>query len=201
MLKIALTGGIGSGKSIVAKYFAALGVPIIDADILARELTKKGSSALKKIAQHFGKELIDANGELKRRELGKIVFQNPAARRWLEKLLHPLIYKKTCAELKKTKAPYCLLVVPLLLETKVAGFRKILDRVLVVTAPQKDIIKRLQKRDGKTVLELKKIFVSQVDSKQRLKLADDVIYNNKSTIELRRSVKAMHQVYLWLALQ
>lgn len=199
MLLIGLTGGIGSGKSTVAKCFAALGVDIIDTDVIAREITKSRSAVLKKIRTHFGQSLIKKNGELNRKKLGEIIFTNPGERIWLEKLLHPLIYKQVRAKLKKTNSPYVILVVPLLFETKTKEFREIVDRILVVDALLKYRLARLVKREHISRNAAQARIRSQITQSQRLKRADDTLINNNSLVALQKKVKKIHLIYTKIA--
>jgi dephospho-CoA kinase len=196
MLVIGLTGGIGSGKSTVAKAFAKQGITIIDTDEIAREVVAPKTPGLKKIAAHFGRDILDKNGELQRKKLAAIVFAKPAERRWLENLLHPLIRKKTKALLKKVTSAYCIVIIPLLAETKPNPF---IQRALVVDAPTAQRSKRTQQRDKLSVQQVKKIIGSQVTRKQRLALADDVIKNNRDLHYLKTQVLSLHKKYLSLA--
>lgn len=199
MLNIALTGGVASGKSTVAKYFAALGVPIIDTDVIAKELTAQNSPIYKKIVAQFGNEICLSNGELNRCKLRSIIFKDSAKRLWLEKLLHPCIYKSICERIKNLTSPYCILVVPLLLETKTARFRKIPDRILVVTSPTYKQLARLQKRDNANSAAAKAMLCAQTSDNKRLALADDIIYNDDSLSSLKKQVNALHKKYLALS--
>jgi dephospho-CoA kinase len=196
MLKIGLTGGIGSGKSSVAKYFAELGITIIDADKIARELVATGTSTLTKIVKHFGNKVLTNRGTLDRKYLRKLIFSNPKQKQWLEKLLHPLIYQEMEKRVQQVNSPYCVLVIPLLLETRQ---EKLVDRILVVDAPQQLQINRTMKKNKISETEVKAIIVTQANREQRLTSADDIIYNDNSLTELKQQVQQLHQRYLILS--
>ena len=145
MLVIGLTGGIGSGKSTVADMFASLGVPIIDMDRIARHIVESGQTALEQITHIFGKDLIEADGQLNRQRLSAIIFDSAEKRHQLEAILHPIIRLETEHQLAKLKAPYCIVVIPLLLESEL---HSLIDRILVVDAPENVQISRTMQRDG-----------------------------------------------------
>lgn len=192
MLKIGLTGGIGSGKSIAAKYFKQLGIAVIDADEIVHDLLRD-QKLVKKIATYFGDAILTSQ-QLDRKKMRALIFTNPKKRRWLEKLLHPLAYKKLLAPVK-TKYPYCILVIPLLLETKKTN---LVDRVLVIDSTQKNQIKRTKTRDHTSTAAIKKIINAQVTCQQRLQQADDIIVNNGTKSALKQQIKKMHRYYLSL---
>jgi dephospho-CoA kinase len=195
MLVIGLTGGIGSGKSTVAKFFAELGVEIIDTDQIAREVVAPDTKALAKIVEHFGKEILD-NKQLNRKKLKDIVFQNSTEREWLEQLLHPLIRQAMGQYILKVKSAYCIVVIPLLVEKKANG---IIDRILVVDLPEEQQITRAQQRDDLSRDQVNAILKAQATKEQRLAAADDVIYNDKDLYHLKQQVVKLHQRYLELA--
>jgi dephospho-CoA kinase len=196
MLKIALTGGIGSGKSTAAGYFSELGVPVIDADQLARELVVPGSAAAEEIAAAFGPGVIGQEGHLDRARLRRIVFADPEQRRRLEAILHPRIYAEMRRRAQALQAPYCILVIPLLLETAETA---IADRVLVVDAPEALQRARARARDGLSETDLDAVLQAQVSRAERLRAADDVLVNDGDAAQLRAAVAALHQRYLRLA--
>lgn len=193
MLKIGLTGGIGSGKSTVATLFSALGAPIIDADDLARQVTAPGTTPLQTIANHFGPSILKTDGSLDRPQLADIVFNNASERRWLEQLLHPLIQKEILRRIININAPYCIVVIPLLAETKNIHF---LDRVIVVDAPEELQIKRVQARNQLSLPQIKAILQSQTTREERLKIADDILQNETSLEALTNAVRVLHEKYL-----
>jgi dephospho-CoA kinase len=197
MLIIGLTGGIGSGKSTVARLFADKGIPVLDADIIARNLTQPGEPALVAIVEHFGIHVLHKDGNLNRAKLRDFIFQNPAERRWLEQLLHPLIRDKLSQELagisaSGNKAPYCIIVIPLLLETEAYPF---IDRILVVDAPEHLQIERVSIRDSTLAANAKAIVSTQLDRQERLKRADDVIINDSTQAALGPQVDKLHNEY------
>lgn len=198
MLRIGLTGGIGCGKSVVAAHFAALNIPYIDADDIARQLTLPGSAVLDKIEVAFGKEVRLSDGELDRAWLRRRVFSDPGARKSLEAILHPLIYDAFNDRLLTiTDAPYVLLVVPLLLETRL--FKNLVNRVLVVDCTEAQQHERVRQRSKLTHAEIDAIIATQLSRSERLALADDVIINAHDMDTLKAQVEAYHQCYLALA--
>lgn len=195
MLVIGLTGSIGSGKSTVANLFKEHGVPVIDADVLAREVTQPGSPAFKEIIERFGSELVSTDGSLDRGALREIIFSKPDERRWLEALLHPTILQRMEHTIKQLDAPYCLAVIPLLLETEAADF---IQRILVVDLPEETQLQRASLRDKRTQDHIKTIINTQVSRDTRLSRAHDVINNAGDHTELAKQVDKLHQMYLKL---
>ena len=196
MLTVALTGGIGSGKSTVADGFARLGVPILDADVLARELTGPGEPALEEIRAAFGPGVIQPDGRLDRAALRRIVFADQAARRRLEAILHPRIRARMLAWLGEVRAPYAILVIPLLFE---AGQTDLVDRILVVDLPEDEQVRRVQTRSGLVEAEIRRILATQATRAERLAGADDRIDNSAGFAALEAQVERLHRRYLGLA--
>ena len=196
MLVIGLTGGIGSGKTVVSDLFSQLGVPIIDTDLIARELVQPGQPALADITAYFGKEVLKQNGSLNRDKLGSITFNDPEARKQLETMLHPRIRHLVTERLKKLHSPYAIVVIPLLIET---GKNSYIDRILVVDCDQKFQISRVKERDKRSKQQIENILLAQASREQRLKAADDVIENNANQATLLEKVKDLHHKYLALA--
>ncbi|MBK5939565.1 dephospho-CoA kinase [Halochromatium roseum] len=194
--RVALTGGIGSGKSTVAEEFASFGVTVSDADAISHRLTAPGGEALPAIAATFGAEMIDATGALDRARMRQQVFADPAARQRLEGILHPLIRTDMLAETEAISGPYALLVIPLLLET---GQQSLVDRVLVVDLPEAMQIARVQARSGLEPDQIQRIIASQVSRAERLAAADDRIDNGGDPASLWPQVERLHQAYLKLA--
>lgn len=197
MYKVGLTGGIGSGKSTVADLFAVLGVPVIDTDVIARQLTEPRGAALEAIRITFGEAVMQRDGTLDRIELRRRVFANAAARRQLEAILHPLIRQAVDRMLATLIAPYVLIVIPLLVET--GGYRDILNRVLVVDCPEAVQIARVKARSGLTHDETRAILEAQAGRAERLAVADDIILNTATLEALRSEVATLHQCYLAMA--
>lgn len=193
MIKIGLTGGVGSGKSTVAKYFSQLGAPIIDADEISHELTKPGSSLHKKIIKHFGEEILSKNRQIDRKKLGKLVFSDQKQRLWLENLIHPSVRKQINKNIKLLKLPYCIIAIPLLFETK---FPPKIDKILVIDCPKNMQIQRVCKRNQCSINQAKAMVSAQISRKERLLRANNVICNTKSLLELKKMVKRMHDYYL-----
>lgn len=196
MLRIGLTGGIGSGKSTVAALFAAHGVPVIDADVIARELVAPGQAALADIVAAFGADVLDADGRLDRARLRARVFGNAAQRTRLEAILHPRIHAVMAERAAAQTAPYVLLVIPLLFEAKQ---RDLVDRVLVVDVSVEQQRARVGARDHLPPEQLDTILAAQLSRGQRLAGADEVIDNSGDAVALERQVEALHRRYLGLA--
>lgn len=194
MFAVGLTGGIGSGKSTVAECFAALGVPVIDTDVIARQLTEPGSEALIAIRTVFGEAVMQPDGTLDRAALRRLIFADAAARHQLEALLHPRIRQRVEQALSALAAPYALLVIPLLVET--GGYQDVLSRVLVVDCPEDLQIDRVMARSGLAQDEVKAILAAQATRAERLAAADDVIVNTASPEALHSEVATLHRRYL-----
>lgn len=196
MLVVGLTGGIGAGKTTVANLFAQYGIPIIDADVISRELTQPGQAAFAEIVTHFQQSVLLKDKTLDRAKLRQIVFDNLQERRWLENLLHPLIQSEINSRLKKISAPYCILVIPLLLEV---GSYSFVNRILVIDTPEEVQIERIVSRDHISPMQVKTILKTQVSRQFRLDHADDVIVNDGNTIDLESKVEKLHHKFLNIA--
>ena len=195
-LRIGLTGGIASGKSATARFFAELGVPVIDTDALARDVVVPGSEALAEIAAACGPQFIRKDGTLDRGALRAAIFADRNLRQALEGLLHPRIERAALAACEACTAPYLVLMVPLLLES---GFIRFVDRVLVVDCPEDDQRRRLADRDGDDPAAIDRILAAQASRGARLAIADDVLLNTGSLAELQAAVQTLHGKYLGLA--
>jgi dephospho-CoA kinase len=194
---IGLTGGIGSGKTTVANFFADLGIDIIDADIAARKVVEPESNALVQISQHFGLQFIKADGTLNRPLLRSQIFSNDIDKLWLNNLLHPLIRQTMLNEIEQSQSPYCLLVAPLLIEN---NLQSLVERILVIDICEEEQIKRAVLRDPSSKEEIIRIISSQIPRKERLKHADDIIDNTKSDLSIiKESVIKLDQKYQKLA--
>jgi dephospho-CoA kinase len=194
---VGLTGGIGSGKSAVAALFAKLGIAVIDTDEIARELTRAGGAAIEPIRAAFGSGLIGADGALDRTRMRRLVFADPARKRKLESILHPLIRKESARRVESSGGPYAILVVPLLAEGGVDRSRY--QRVLVVDCSEAQQIERVMRRSGLPENEVRDILASQATREQRLAMADDVIDNRGDPEALERQVSALNEKYITLA--
>ena len=192
---LGLTGGIGSGKSAAAQHFIDLGVHLVDADNAARWVVEPGRPALAKIVEHFGAQVLQANGELDRSALRRLIFQDPEQRRWLETLLHPLIGQEIISYLARAESPYAILVSPLLVES---GQYKMTQRVLVIDAPEQLQIQRTMQRDSTSEEQVQAILKAQASREQRLSHADDVLINDRDPAWLKREVERLHHFYLTL---
>ena len=195
MLVIGLTGGIGSGKTAVCQLFEKLGIPIIDADVIAHELTQADQPAVQKIIDVFGPNLLDNKGALDRTKLRQIVFSDPDKRFELESILHPLVLVEIHTRIQAMDTPYCVICIPLLLETDMT---ENIDRVLVVDAPEELQISRTQERDNLTSDEIHQIMSAQTSRSQRLDAANDVITNDSDMANLEKQVTVLHNRYLEL---
>lgn len=195
---VALTGGIGSGKSTVADEFAHLGVTVIDADIIARQVVEPGTPALLAIAERFGPQMINDDGSLNRRRLRERIFAYSEGKAWLNALLHPLIQQETRRQMQASTSPYLLWVVPLLVENRLTDKA---DRVLVVDVPKETQIERTMRRDGVSREHAEHILAAQATREQRLAAADDVIENMGSADAVASHVARLHEKYLMLASQ
>jgi dephospho-CoA kinase len=196
--RVGLTGGIASGKSTVAKYFGALGVPIIDTDQVARDVVEPGQPPLERLVERFGSSILTPDGHLDRPALRNIVFSDPKARADLEALTHPAIGAAVEARSAIAGGPYQILVIPLLVEKSLGSQ---LDRVLVVDCDEELQTKRLHARDGSTPEQVRAILNAQASRNARLKAAHDVITNEGDMSTLREQVAALHARYLELAQQ
>jgi len=197
MLKIGLTGGIGSGKSQVADTLAALGAAIVDTDVIAHELTGAGGAAMPAIKQAFGAAVVLPDGALNRAAVRERVFADAAARGQLESILHPLIHQQAWAQAAQTQAPYVVFVVPLLVEARERWAHR-LHRICVVDCPPDTQVARVQARSALTGQAIARIMSAQASRDERLALADDVIQNggNVTLDALQAQVAALHQTWL-----
>jgi dephospho-CoA kinase len=195
-LRVGLTGGIASGKSLVANLFVKLGAELVDADQLAREVVAPGEPALSAIRDTFGPQLLTPRGELDRAALRRLVFADAAKRGALDALLHPLIRARLLARLEEVRRPYVIIAVPLLVET---DFATLVDRVAVVDCPEPLQLERLMRRDGIPRPEAVAMIAAQADRATRLRAAHDVIDNSGAVELTRRQVALLHHRYLELA--
>ncbi|WP_429103850.1 dephospho-CoA kinase [Aeromonas hydrophila] len=199
MYVVAITGGIGSGKTTVANQFAKLGIEVVDADVIAREVVEPGTPALAAIAAHFGSAVITPAGQLDRRRLRERVFTDPQAKGWLNALLHPLIRTEMQRQCAAARSPYCLLVVPLLVENRLTALA---NRVLVIDVDEATQIERTCRRDGVSREQAQAILAAQASRAERLAAADDVLDNQNGTPEaIKRRILALHETYLAFASQ
>jgi dephospho-CoA kinase len=194
-LRIGLTGGIASGKTTVANFFADLGVPVIDTDVIAREVVARGAPALAEIRAEFGDEVFD-NDMLDRKALRKLVFSDDSKRRRLESILHPRIREATLIQARTVTAPYMIIVVPLLVESPMKEF---MDRVLVVDCSEEVQLSRLKARDADNDEQARRIIAAQASRDERLAIADDVVLNDADLDQARTRIEALHKEYLELS--
>ena len=197
MLRIGLTGGIASGKSAASDCFASLGVPVIDTDLISRELVQPGTQGLQEVIENFGDGVLDEAGMLERARLRAIVFASDDKRQLLEDILHPAIrdrVEELVAEI--TQAPYVIIVIPLLLETR---YPIPVDRVLVIDTDEDLQLERLIQRDNLNREQARAMLRAQTTRQQRLQNADDIIRNNGSIEELHAQLRTLHHDYLVMA--
>ncbi|MBE8168435.1 MAG: dephospho-CoA kinase [Shewanella sp.] len=193
---VGLTGGIGSGKTTVANLFAAQGIDLIDADIVAREVVEPNSEGLAVIVEHFGQHMLLSNGQLDRSALRECIFSQPKQRLFLNECLHPLIRKRMLELIKYSTSAYAVLVVPLLFEN---GLDSLVDRTLVVDISPELQIERTLRRDNVDAGQIENIIRSQMPRQQRLTRADDIINNQGMIEEVEQAVMVLHKQYLTLS--
>lgn len=193
MLRIGLTGGIGSGKSTVANLFAAHGIPVIDTDVIARELVESGSPILLQLSAMFGANILNPDGTLDRAVLRTMVFSDKKKLDLLEQVMHPAIYATVQQQMASLRDEYCIVVIPLLLEK---GWQSLIDRVLVVDCPVELQLERTLQRDRLSPSEVRAIIDTQISRVSRLQAADDVITNDGDLEQLRKQVEHLHQRYI-----
>lgn len=195
-LAVGLTGGIASGKSAVSQHFAELGVPVIDADLIARQLVLPGTDAHQLLLAHFGHDIQQQDGQLDRVRLRQLLIEQPSHRAYLNSVLHPRIRQQMGAMLAAQQAPYSLLVIPLLVETLP---NPLLNRVLVVDCPEALQLIRLRTRDGHTGVDPEPLIALQAGRRQRLQQATEVILNDREPEALAWQVQQLHRHYLALS--
>jgi dephospho-CoA kinase len=186
--RVGLTGGIGTGKSTVSRMFAELGVPVIDTDVIAREIVEPGQAAHAEIMDAFGRDVVARDGQLRRDVLRTLIFADPQKRRRLESILHPRIATTVSERVAALRTPYCIIVIPLLLERSATR----VDRIVVVDADPAEQVRRVVARDDLTEAEVEAIMRTQAARSERLAAADDVIDNNGDLKHLNRQVAALH---------
>ncbi|CAG0973718.1 dephospho-CoA kinase [Methylophilaceae bacterium] len=195
MFVIGLTGGIGSGKSEAASIFAELGVPVVDVDVIAHQLTAKDQPTLQAIIEAFGHDFLQADSSLNRAALRERVFSDPAARQQLESILHPAIYEQAMRQLHENAgAPYQILAIPLLFESP--RYRNVIQKSLVIDCDESLQISRTMARSGLSKTQVEAIMRAQIPRSKRIQLADIVIENNGSRGDLRRKIEEFHKNYI-----
>ena len=202
MLIIALTGGIGSGKTTVSDVFKSKNIPVIDTDIIARQIVEQGKPAYTEIITLFGKEILDKDGNINREKLRKLIFASEKKRLQLENILHPLIWNEVKVQLEllltsylETPA-YCIIVIPLLVENISQAKPVTFDRILVIDTTEEEQIKRAKNRDNCDETMIKNIINNQVSRQTRINVADDIILNTGNLADLNEKIDNLHQLYL-----
>jgi dephospho-CoA kinase len=196
-LVVGLTGGIGSGKSAAAEEFGRLGATVVDSDAISHRLTQPGGAAIAQLRQLFGADFVDPAGALDRTKMRALVFRDPAAKRKLEELLHPMIRAESERAIAMASGPYVVHVVPLLIESP--GYRQRVTRVLVVDCPESVQADRVRRRSGLSEDEVQRIIGAQIRREDRLAAADDVIDNSGAIDALHKQVRELHARYLSLS--
>jgi len=196
MLIIGLTGGIGSGKSAASEHFERMGITVVDADVVARQVVEPSRPALAQIAAHFGDDILLASGSLDRQKLRQLIFKSAQQKTWLESLLHPIIRDEIIHQLKCSHSPYTLLVSPLLFETKQ---HELVNRTLLIDAPKALQIERASQRDDVTSSQIETIIASQMTRECKIEKADDIILNDSDLGALQQEVERYHTHYLELS--
>ena len=196
VFRVALTGGIASGKSTVADMFGELGAVLIDTDIIAREVVQPGTRGLQDIVDAFGPGLLDTDGMLDRPAMRRLVFADDARRKQLEAILHPIIRQEAQRQMQTRGGPYQIVIVPLLVESPL---KDLVDRIVVVDCSEEIQLERLLARDSGTNDQARRMIAAQAGREERLALADDVIENDADIDDTRGQVAALHARYLTLA--
>jgi len=191
-LKIGLTGGIGSGKSAACDIFSELGVPVIDADNIAHSLVKPGTPAFNEIKKVFGNEIISSDGTLDRKIIRDKIFTNEIDRKKLEHILHPAVYEEIAVQVENIDSRYCIISIPLLLETDASNT---VDRILVIDVPRELQLERALNRDKTNKSDIDAIIDSQISRKDRLSAADDIVDNKGNINDLRKRICELHEFY------
>lgn len=192
MLHIGLTGGIGSGKTTVSDHFSTLGIDIIDADEIVHRISTPGHQAYDAIIRHFGSDVLNTDETINRQKLSQCVFNNAKERQVLEGILHPAVRKAMQQEMNDSNSPYCILVIPLLVET---GYTDLVDRVLVVTADKEKRTAWIKRRNGLSNDQIESIMAAQASDEERNNIADDVIENSGSLDSLFQQVEDLDRLY------
>lgn len=191
-LRVGLTGGIGSGKSTICDLFSQLNVPIIDADLIAKEIVEPGTEGLQKVVSIFGKDILNKQGSLDRKKLREIIFNNDSNLKQLNSILHPLVYQSIELQSQSIVAPYCVIAIPLLFETNGEQF---VDRVLFIDSPIELQIQRTIERDSVPRSQVENIIRSQMSRENKLTLADDIIDNSSSINHIKQEVLRLDRFY------
>jgi dephospho-CoA kinase len=192
MKLIGLTGGVACGKTTVSSQFEALGVPVIDADLLAREVVEPGERGHRQVVEHFGKSILDESGAIDRRQLRQIVFSDQTERKWLESVVHPLVKERIQKRLAGIDAEYAVIVVPLLVESDMLDW---FDRILVIDTEPQTQLNRLTARDAIDSALAERMMAAQTDRQKRLSCGDDILYNNSDLNHVALEVSRLHRRY------
>tara|TARA_B100001059_G_scaffold37199_1_gene30129 strand:- start:1187 stop:1816 length:630 start_codon:yes stop_codon:yes gene_type:complete len=190
---LGLTGGIGCGKTAVSNMLAELGITIVDADIIARQVVEPGTEGLNAIVKHFGTDILNEHGALNRSELRARIFSNAEQKAWLNALLHPLIRTKLITDLTNAQSDYVVLVAPLLFENELDNY---CNRTLLIDVPVEIQITRTTKRDNISTEQAKQIIDAQMSREQKQHKADDILNNNRNLNDVKQDLLELHKYYL-----
>ena len=190
---LGLTGGIGCGKTAVSNMLAELGITIVDADIIARQVVEPGTEGLNAIVKHFGTDILNEHGALNRSELRARIFSNAEQKAWLNALLHPLIRTKLITDLKNAQSDYVVLVAPLLFENGLDGY---CHRTLLIDVPKEVQIARTTQRDNISIEQAEQIIDAQMSREHKQKKADDILNNNRDLSDVKQDLLKLHNYYL-----
>jgi dephospho-CoA kinase len=193
---IGLTGGIASGKTQASNYLASLGIAVVDADVVARQMVEPGSQCLTAISERYGPQILQADGALNRAKLREIIFGDAKEKQWLNNLLHPVIREETQRQLAIASSEYVILVAPLLIENELT---KLVDKVLVIDVDEQTQLQRTCERDKVPLEQAKAILNAQISRQKRIEIADDIVLNDGSLTELENNLLTLHNSYLKLA--
>jgi dephospho-CoA kinase len=191
-LKIGLTGGIGSGKTAASEFFSELGVPVIDADVISRELLQPDTEATRQVIEEFGADIVSGGNSIDRAKLRQLIFQNPIARKKLESIIHPMVRAAIARKISDVTWPYCIVVIPLLFE---AGQQDLVDRILVIDIPTRLQIARAAHRDQTSTAAIQQIIGSQTPASERRARADDIIDNTGQLEDLKNRIIELDRFY------
>ncbi|KZN47298.1 dephospho-CoA kinase [Pseudoalteromonas luteoviolacea] len=193
---LGLTGGIGSGKTAATNFFQTLGIEVVDADIVAREVVQPNTPGLNAITAHFDSDILTSDGQLNRAKLREIIFNDEKQKSWLNKLLHPLIREKILSQLNAAKSSYCILCAPLLFEN---GLQSYCQKTLLIDVPESVQIARTKARDNVSQAQVQNIIAAQMGREEKCRLADYIVNNDKELADLQSELLSLHQIFLQAA--
>ncbi|MBQ4811881.1 dephospho-CoA kinase [Pseudoalteromonas luteoviolacea] len=193
---LGLTGGIGAGKTAATTYFESLGIEVVDADIVAREVVQPNTPGLNAITAHFGSAVLNHDGQLNRAKLREVIFSDESQKDWLNKLLHPLIREQIITQLAEAKSSYSILCAPLLFEN---GLQSYCQKTLLIDVPESVQIIRTASRDNVSQEQVKNIIAAQMSRKEKSQLADYIVNNDKELADVQSELLSLHKIFLQAA--